>query len=189
MIQENKKIVLTSGSPRRSFLLQEIGIKHDVLKIDFNEAIPKSIPIKNIARYLAESKSKQIKEKSTNSIYITADTIVLIKDEVLGKPKDKQAAIKSLEKLSGNSHLVITGVCLSSIEKTVSFDSISKVFFKKLTPDEIEFYVDTYKPYDKAGAYGIQEWIGMIGITKIEGSYFNIMGLPTDLLKIELEKF
>lgn len=188
-MKNNKKIILTSGSPRRSFLLQEIGIQHEVLKIDFNEAIPKEIDPQNVAQFLAEEKSKQITKKEKGCLYITADTVVILDQMILGKPKDKMAAIDSLEKLSDRSHIVATGVCLSTLEKTVSFQSTSRVYFKKLSSEEINFYIDTYKPYDKAGAYGVQEWIGMIGITKIEGSYFNIMGFPTDLVKIELDKF
>lgn len=185
----NKNIILASGSPRRSFLLQEINIPHKVIKLDFDESIPPETLPDNVASTLAENKSAQIPNKELNTIYITADTVVILDNNVLGKPKDKQTAIEYLKNLSNTSHNVITGVCLSSTEKKISFQCISKVFFKALSIEEITYYVENYKPFDKAGAYGIQEWIGMIGITKIEGSYFNIMGLPTHELKIQLEKF
>ena len=182
-------IVLASGSPRRSFLLKEIGTEHSILKVDFEENIPNHVAPKEVAIYLSQSKARQIPHLEDNTIYITSDTIVLHDSNILGKPKNRSVAIETLLALSNSIHQVITGVTLTSLNKSVSFDCVSTVHFKKLSLEEIEYYIDNFNPYDKAGSYGIQEWIGLIGVTKIEGSYFNIMGLPTHELKIQLDNF
>jgi len=188
---KNYKIILASESPRRNFLLKEIGLNFEV-KVNGNidEVYPDNIDKKNIPVYLSELKSNSWDNKlNDNTIVITADTIVLLKNKVINKPANSIEAEQMLKELSGEMHLVITGVCIKSKFKKVTFDDTSKVFFKKLTNDEIKWYVENYKPFDKAGAYGIQEWIGYIGIKKIEGSYFNVMGLPIHRVYEELINF
>jgi len=185
----NKKIILASASPRRSFLLSEILIKHQVIKYDFDESVPVNIKPEDYAEYIAVKKSNQILEKKTNHIYITSDTTVVSNQNVLGKPKDKEEAIETIASLIGGEHKVISGVCISTDQETFSFNEVSKVTFAQLTKEEIVFYVNQFKPFDKAGSYGIQEWIGMIGISKISGCYYNIMGLPTQKLYQALKKF
>jgi septum formation protein len=185
----NKKIILASSSPRRSFLLNEIGIEHTIVKFEFDESIPTHINPIETALYIANSKSKQITPLEDNSIYIFSDTVVVIENQVLGKPKDSLEAKEMLTLLSGKSHIVTTGVCFKSTNKTVSFSDTTIVKFRELSVDEINFYVDKYTPLDKAGAYGIQEWIGVIGVTSIEGSYNNVMGFPTSKIITELNKF
>jgi septum formation protein len=184
-----KKVILASSSPRRSELLKLINVLHEILKLDFDETVPETILAEETALYIAQSKAKQIKNKQNNCIYLTSDTVVVANRKVLGKPKDLQEAKEYLALLSGTYHEVITGVCLSSREKEVCFSATSKVYFKKLAQEQINYYVDNFSPLDKAGAYGIQEWIGAVGVEKIEGSYFNIMGLPTDLVFNALQDF
>lgn len=179
MLILEKKIILASASPRRSFLLTEMGIDHEVRKYDFKEDIISETPPNLTSLFLAEEKARQIPSFSNNELIITADTVVVTNNTVLGKPKNEMEAISFLNLLSGSKHQVISGVALTTKEKQLSFKVSSNVFFKSLSKNEISYYIKNYKPYDKAGSYGIQEWIGMIGISKIEGSYFNIMGLPT----------
>ena len=184
-------IILASQSPRRHHLLKEIGIDFKVIKKSYgDENFPANLMREQIALFLAEHKASffngEIKE---NEIVITADTIVWLNNEVLNKPLDFNDAVFMLEKLSGNCHQVYTGVCIKSKEKARSFYAVSDVFFRKLTTEEIHFYVENYKPYDKAGAYGIQEWIGYVGVEKINGSFFNVMGLPIQKVYLELNKF
>ncbi|MDD5569799.1 MAG: Maf family nucleotide pyrophosphatase [Bacteroidales bacterium] len=190
-IFNNYNFILVSKSPRRQQLLEGMGIKFKIKTKEINEKYPKEYKREKIPIYLCELKANafadEIKNKKT--ILISADTLVFMDNKVLDKPKSYTDAFNTLSKLSGNMHEVITGVCLKSKNKMVSFYDVSKVYFKKLTKEEIEFYINTYKPYDKAGAYGAQEWIGYIGISKIEGSYFNVMGLPTHKLYEELVKF
>lgn len=185
-----KKIILSSKSPRRQQLLADMGIEFDVKTIEVEEVYPDDLPSKDVASYLAELKAEPFRNQLDDStIVITSDTVVVLKDMVLGKPKDRAQAIEMLNRLSGNTHEVITGVCLLSKGKKRCFSSSTKVYFKHLTASEIEYYVDNYNPFDKAGSYGIQEWIGYIGIEKIEGSYFNVMGLPVHELYKELNEF
>jgi septum formation protein len=180
-------IILASKSPRRQHLLKELGLDFSVRVIDTDEIYPDGLALEEIPVFLAELKAKSFDGKlDNNDLVITADTIVWLDGEVLGKPVDKTDAIKMLRKLSNNEHQVVTGVCLKSNQKQKSFYAVSNVAFKELTESEIEYYVEHYKPYDKAGAYGIQEWIGYIGITHIEGSFFNVMGLPIQKLYTEL---
>ncbi len=186
---DNKRVILASSSPRRSFLLNEIGIKHIVRKIIFDESFPKTMPPLEVSLFVATKKSEQILDIDDNDIYIFADTVVVLENEILEKPKNKIEALKMLSKLSNNTHQVVTGVTILSKQKRVSFKDVSKVHFKAINEKEIEHYIDLYKPFDKSGSYGIQEWIGMIGIDSIEGSYFNIMGLPTHRVYEELLKF
>jgi len=185
---KNKKILLASKSPRRQELLKGLDINFEIAEIiDINEDFPTNINAEEIAAYLSELKAQTyIKNIKENEILITADTIVWHNDIVLNKPKDREEAYKMISALSGDKHMVFTGVTISSSLKQKTFVSATKVFFKQLTDDEIYYYIDTYKPFDKAGAYGIQEWIGYIGIERIEGSYFNVMGLPVQKLYDEL---
>lgn len=184
-------IILSSSSPRRKQLLEELGVKFKILTKEVKENYPGGFPIEKVPQYLSEIKAAafHISEMKSNTIIITADTIVAIGNTILGKPMNLQDAVNILKKLSGKRHQVITGVTLRTIDKRNSFSVSTEVFFKNLTDDEINYYVDNFKPMDKAGAYGIQEWIGHAAIEKIEGSYFNVMGLPTHRLYEELNKF
>jgi septum formation protein len=157
---------------------------------DGEESYPQGLTKEEIPVFLAEQKAKYFyKNLKTDDLLITADTIVWYKGEVLGKPANKKEAIATLQKLSGHEHQVISGVCITSLNKQKSFYSISNVRFKKLSMKEIEYYVSEYKPFDKAGSYGIQEWIGYVGITHIEGSFYNVMGLPIQQLYTEIQNF
>lgn len=182
--------ILASKSPRRNDLLKSLGIDFKVKTKEVDEVYPDSLSKEEIPVYLAKLKARAFSNDISDiDLVITADTIVWLNGKVLGKPKDKQEAILMLKELSGNQHQVITGVCLTSKEKEISFYSTSDVYFKNLTSDEIEYYVSEFKPYDKAGAYGIQEWIGSIGISHIEGSFYNVMGLPIQKLYEKIQKF
>ena len=177
---ENKDIILGSQSPRRIQLLQEIGLKFRSLHFSVDELYPDHLSAQETAIYLSELKAKAFPSSEINahSILITADTVVSIFDQILGKPKDVQEATKMLQLLSGKAHEVITAFTFYSPKKMKSYFSETKVYFKHLSSEEIDHYITHYQPFEKAGAYGIQEWIGKIGIEKIEGSYFNVMGLP-----------
>ena len=175
----NKKIILASKSPRRQQLLKDLGWEFTILTKDIDESFPNHLKREEVALYLCEHKANAfVEELSEDTIVITADTIVCLDDLIINKPEDAQEAYAMLRKLSGRKHDVYTGVCISSGTKRTSFFVQSSVYFKQLSDDEINHYIEHYKPFDKAGAYGIQEWIGFIGIEKIEGSYFNVMGLP-----------
>ncbi len=193
MIIENLnkyRVILASNSPRRQQLLRELGIKFDVVIRDYKESYPEDLVGEQIAEYVANGKAITFKgEMSDNEIIITADTIVWCNNKVLGKPVNRADAITILEEISGNTHEVITGVCLLSNYKERIFSVSTRVTFALLSQNEIRYYVDKYKPYDKAGAYGIQEWIGLAGCSHIEGSYFNVMGLPVQRLYKELQDF
>jgi septum formation protein len=194
MILENlkgKQVILASQSSRRQELLSGIGVEFKVLVKDgIDEDFDSEMPFNEVAVFLACKKANSyIAEIKDNVILITADTIVFTNHVILNKPADKTEAIRMLMSLSGKEHKVITGVCIKSATKESCFSSESTVYFKDLEYSEIEYYIDNFKPYDKAGAYGIQEWIGYIGITKIEGSYFNVMGFPIQLVYSELQKF
>tara|TARA_X000000368_G_C22902258_1_gene654639 strand:+ start:161 stop:745 length:585 start_codon:yes stop_codon:yes gene_type:complete len=183
-------IILGSVSPRRKELLSDIGIKFSIHTTDKKEKYPSTLKEEKIAEFLAQQKSKLLSEnQKVKDLLITADTIVSYKDKVLNKPKDKKQAFDTLKKLSGNTHKVITGVCIKSINKEVTFSVISMVTFKELSHKEIEYYINNFNPFDKAGAYGIQDWIGKIGIQKIDGSYSNVVGLPTKELYEQLKLF
>ena len=184
-------LILASASPRRISLLKELNLTFDCIPLDVEEVFPCGLEDHEVAKFLAKLKAEAfpIEKLTPKSILITADTIVCLNDEVIGKPEDRKHAIEMLRKLSGQMHKVITGVCLRSFDKESIFSNETDVYFSALTDEEIIYYVDQFKPFDKAGAYGIQEWIGYIGIEKIEGSYFNVMGLPVQLLYVELKKF
>ena len=177
---EQYNVILGSGSPRRKELLAGLDLHFDVLvRKGVCEDYPQELDPEKVAQYIAEEKMSAYTDLiKDNTLVITADTVVICGTEILGKPKDKCDAKCMLRKLSGKTHQVTTGVCIASAEKRTSFHVTTDVTFKNLTEEEVDFYVKNYKPFDKAGAYGIQEWIGYIGVTSLEGSYFNVMGLP-----------
>ena len=184
------KIILASKSPRRQQLLSDLGLTFETMITDTDESFPDDIPVENVAAFLAEKKADAFTGKmKDNQLIITADTIVALGDEVLNKPGDAAHAHEMLRALSGKKHEVITGVCLLSKMKKVVFSATTSVWFKELAEEEINFYIENYKPFDKAGAYGIQEWIGYVGIYRIDGSYFNVMGLPVQQLYTHLATF
>jgi septum formation protein len=172
------KLILASNSPRRKQLLGQAGFKFEIVCRDFDEVVDESINVMDIAQNLAEVKNSFYRSILNDELVITADTVVICNNQILGKPSDSEEAEHMLLCLSNNKHDVVTGVCISSMDKIISFDDTTEVSFRNMDRDEIDFYVKKYRPYDKAGAYGIQEWIGMIGIEKIVGSYYNVMGLP-----------
>lgn len=189
---EKYRIVLGSQSPRRQYLLKELGLDFDVkLKhMAEEEVYPENLQKEEIPLYLAKSKAAAFDDElSDKTIVITADTIVWSEGKVVQKPEDTKDAYKILKDLSGKVHQVYTGVCLRSLTKQVSFYAQTDVYFKELTDNEIWFYINEFEPFDKAGSYGIQEWLGYIGVEKIEGSYFNVMGLPVQKLYVELNRF
>jgi len=183
----NYSLLLGSKSPRRLQLLQEAGFDPEVVEIISKEVFPQLLPVMEVARFLAEQKAEAYAGDLENKILLTADTVVTIDNRMLGKPKDDNKAKQMLMELSGKKHLVITGTCLKTKTNSISFDDCTEVYFKVLTEEEINYYVDNFHPIDKAGAYGIQEWIGMIGIEKIVGSYFNVVGLPVHLVVKHLD--
>ena len=186
----NYHIILASQSPRRGQLLRELGLKFDVVVKEYSETYPQNLKGEEIARYVSHKKAMTFSNDiSENEILITADTIVWCNNKVLGKPCDFKEAICFLREISGNTHEVITGVTLLSSEKKVTFSDSTMVTFESLTDEEISYYVENFKPFDKAGAYGIQEWIGIIACSRIEGSYFNVVGLPVQRLYTELKNF
>ena len=185
------RLILASESPRRQYLMKELGLNFEILIPNVREHYPENLSPEEIAIYLAELKSNEIalSRFPENTILITADTIVSIDDHILGKPKNHSEAVCMLEKLSGRKHEVITAVCLRSLTRKKTFHVISSVYFRDLSADEISYYIENFRPFDKAGGYGVQEWIGYIGIERIEGSFFNIMGLPLKELYEELLAF
>ena len=186
----NYKIILASKSPRRKDLLSGLDIPFEVIIHEVDESFPDGMAMEEIPVYLSKVKAAPfVDEVDDRTIVITADTIVWIEGEVLGKPNDYEHAYEMLRKLSGKKHVVVTGVCLTSKKKQVSFAATTDVYFKELSNREIAYYLENYQPYDKAGSYGVQEWIGYIAIHRIEGSYFNVMGLPVQRLYEELIKF
>lgn len=185
----NKRIVLASQSPRRQELIKELGLDFVVEIREVEEEYESHLQRQEITNYLAKLKASVFTNLADNEIVITSDTIVWLEEKPLEKPNNRAHAIKMLQQLSGKMHEVYTSICLTSNQKQVIDYQITKVFFKELSLEEIICYIDTYKPFDKAGSYGIQEWIGYIGIEKIEGSYPNVMGLPTNLLYKMLSDF
>ncbi len=181
-------LILASSSPRRQYLLKELGLDFEISTTNVKEEYPAGLSPQEIAIYLAELKAASFDTERMNqkAILIAADTIVVLGQEILGKPANHDQAVIMLKKLSGNKHDVITAVCLKSRKKKKTFHVQSSVYFKDLSLEEIEYYIRNFQPFDKAGGYGVQEWIGYIGINKIEGSFFNIMGLPVKELYEEL---
>lgn len=185
------RVVLASQSPRRRELLAGLGIPFEVRVIeDIDEHFPEQLPASETALYIAKRKAEAYRGQMTDDeLIITADTVVIVGDKILGKPADKADALRMLRLLSGRTHQVTTGVCLMTTKMQRSFDVTTDVTFKALTDEEIMYYVNRYKPFDKAGAYGIQEWIGYIGVTGLHGSYYNVMGLPVQRIYTELQAF
>jgi len=181
---EGRRLILASGSPRRRELLGELGIEFTIGQIkDYDETYPASLKYDEIPAYIAEQKSRHYTQKlKKEDILITSDTIVAIDGDILGKPKDKSEAIKMLRELSGRTHHVVTGLCIRSTRKTVTISDTCEVIFDILSDEDIEYYVDNFKPFDKAGAYGIQEWIGLACIREIKGSVYTVIGLPVQKL-------
>ena len=195
MSSENLKkheLLLASKSPRRQYLLKELGLDFEVRTKEVDESFPDTLKAQEIPLYLCEKKANAFDEElKDNTIVITADTIVWLPqtNEVLNKPENFEDAVRMLQLLSGKMHEVYTGVCLKSKNKKKSFYALTKVYFKPLTLQEIEFYINNYHPFDKACSYGAQDWIGLVAVEKIEGTYFNVMGLPVKELYEELLKF
>ena len=184
------EIILASRSPRRQQLLQELGLKFEVVAREYSETYPEGLGGEEIARYVAHEKAASFKnEISYNEIVIAADTIVWCNNRVLGKPVNRNDAARILKEISGNTHEVITGVSLLSQSKQFTFSDSTKVTFDSLSDEEIYYYIERYRPFDKAGAYGIQEWIGIVACSHIDGSYFNVVGLPVQKLYKELQRF
>lgn len=185
------KIILASNSPRRKELLSGLDLEYEIKTLpDIDETYPDNLEGEEISLYIANKKAEAYKNLlKDNTLIITADTIVLLKNKVYGKPNNEEDAKRMLRELSGNTHQVVTGVCILTKTKQKNFAVTSDVQFTDLSESEIEYYVSKYKPLDKAGAYGIQEWIGYIGIEHISGSYFNVMGLPVQRLYRELQNF
>lgn len=185
------RLILASQSPRRRQLLGDAGIKFELApRFECDEVYPAELPAVEVAEYLSRLKSEAYPEPlGERDILLTADTVVVAGGEVLGKPADREDAIAIIKKLSGRKHEVVTGVTLRSADRIKSFSSRSEVYFRCLSQEEIEYYVDIYSPMDKAGAYGIQEWIGYVGIEGIEGSFYNVMGLPIQKVYCELDGF
>ena len=195
------KLILASNSPRRRELLGGLDIPYEVHVIKgIDESYPDTLSAKEVAGYIAGKKAEPYKEWFTNkeavpegitmtddTVVVTADTVVVVDDMILGKPKDREDAHRMLRLVSGRTHQVYTGVCLLSKDKEKHLSVCTNVTFRELTDEEIYYYIDNYKPFDKAGAYGIQEWIGYIGVTRLEGSYFNVMGLPVQRINDELK--
>ena len=185
------KVILASNSPRRKELLAGLDLQFEVRVLqDIDESYPNDLPTLKIAEFISKKKADAyIGTMAADELVITADTVVILGDEVMGKPHDEADAKRMLGELSGRTHQVATGVTLSTNERQMSFSVVTNVTFKQLTIDEIDYYVHTYRPMDKAGAYGIQEWIGYIGVTALEGSYFNVMGLPVQRIYEALKTF
>jgi len=184
-------IILASNSPRRKELLRGLDIAFDVrVQSDIAEDYPADTAPADVAAYISREKANAYKDTiAENELIITADTVVIVGNEILGKPHDDAEAKEMLHKISGRKHQVVTGVCLTTTEKQRCFSVSTDVTFKNLKEEEIDYYIETYSPLDKAGAYGIQEWIGYIGVTALEGSYFNVMGLPVQRIWEELNRF
>ncbi|MBR5656125.1 MAG: septum formation protein Maf [Prevotella sp.] len=182
------KLILASNSPRRKELLAGLDIPFEVHVLQgVNESYPETLPTEKVAEFIATQKANAY-QVNPDEIVITADTVVVVDDEILGKPVDEDDAKDMLRKISGKSHHVITGVCLKGYDKQKSFSVDTEVTFKELQDAEIDYYIKHYQPFDKAGAYGIQEWIGYIGVTSIQGSYFNVVGLPVQRIYNELSR-
>jgi len=191
MTNPSSKIFLVSKSPRRKQLLEEMGFHFEILHADVDETYPEALSPVQIAEYLSQLKLSPINlsEYSENDIFISCDTIVVVDDTVLGKPATEVEAALMLRRLSGKTHQVISGLTVATKEKMITQHSITEVTFKILNEEEILYYIENFKPFDKAGGYGIQEWIGLIGVTSIKGCFYNVMGLPTQLLKEVLSAF
>lgn len=174
-----KHIILASGSPRRQAFFAELDLDYSIKLRPIDESFSPDLKAAEITDYLAQKKASAFNDLKSNDILITSDTIVWFNEQALNKPENREQAFRMISSLSGNTHQVITSVCFTSPHKQITINDTTQVTFKNLTPEEINYYIDNYQPYDKAGGYGIQEWFGYIAVTHIEGSYFNVMGLPT----------
>ncbi len=188
-VLKSKKLILASGSPRRQQFLRELGLDFEIRLIEIEEIYPDDLKAEEITNYLASLKASAFTTLEPNEILVTSDTIVWHNEVALGKPKEYDHAFEMLSTLSNSTHNVITSVSLKSTENELLFHDVTRVTFSELDKDQINFYLENFKPYDKAGAYGIQDWIGLIGISKIEGSYTNVVGLPTEKFYTNLSKF
>jgi len=184
------KIILASQSPRRKQLLEWAEVPFEVVAVETDETFPEGLKVDGVAIHIARQKALAVLQKvQQNSIILAADTVVVLKGRIIGKPGDRDEAVRILSDLSGQKHVVITGVVIRQDENEISFADSTDVYFHELTARQIEFYVDKYKPYDKAGAYAIQEWIGVVGIKSVVGDFYNVMGLPVSRVVRELRKF
>lgn len=185
-----ERIILASKSPRRRQLLEWAEVPFDVIVKDTDEMYPSSLPIEQVPVYIARNKALAVKaELSHNRLILAADTIVVLKNKVIGKPADREDAVNTLKELSGQTHLVITGVVLMKDDEEIAFADITEVEFHFLTDAQIDYYVDHYHPFDKAGAYAIQEWVGVVGIKRVQGDFYNVMGLPVSRVVKALTQF
>lgn len=190
-VSDKYRLVLASNSPRRKELLAGLGLPFEVRVLQgIDESYPADLPVADVALYIAGRKAEAYRQViADDELLITADTVVIVDDEILGKPADEADAVRMLRELSGRTHQVTTGVCLLTTTRERRFAVTTDVTFKQLTDEEVFYYVSRYKPFDKAGAYGIQEWIGYIGVTGLHGSYYNVMGLPVQRIYSELSNF
>jgi septum formation protein len=187
---QNKKIILASKSPRRQELLKGLGLNFEVRTKDIEETYSADLRAEDVPVFLSEKKANEfLHELKSGEIIITSDTIVIHQGKILEKPKSKEEAHEMLRRLADSEHVVVTGVCIQSLEKKVVFSDLTLVEFSALTDEEIDFYIENYKPFDKAGSYGAQDWIGFVAIKKLTGSYFNVMGLPVHRVYAELKNF
>lgn len=178
----NKKLYLGSQSPRRKELLASLGFDFETISIDCDEIYPKNLSVKDVAGFLAELKAKAFRDLEENEILLTADTVVVLENQILGKPKTEVEAKEMQRNLSGKTHQVYTGICIRTKDEILKKTDVADVEFLEISEAEIDFYIDKFRPMDKAGAYGIQEWLGMAKISKITGNFYTIMGLPTTLV-------
>lgn len=191
----HKKFVLASQSPRRRMMLEWAELRFDIMVKHTHEIVPEGMPAEEVPVHIAHTKAQALIEDESFRRYehdapvLAADTVVVLDGKIIGKPADREEAIRTLTALSGKEHRVITGVVIKSSSKEVAFSQTTRVWFHELTAEQIAFYVDKYQPYDKAGAYAIQEWIGVVGIEKIEGDFYNVMGLPVSRVIQELKQF
>ncbi len=186
----NKKIILASKSPRRQELLKGLGLNFEVRTKDIEETYSADLRAEDVPVFLSEKKANEfLHELKSGEIIITSDTIVIHQGKILEKPQSKEEAHEMLRRLADSEHIVVTGVCIQSLEKKVVFSDLTLVEFSALTDEEIDFYIENYKPFDKAGSYGAQDWIGFVSIKKLTGSYFNVMGLPVHRVYAELKRF
>lgn len=188
LIKSNWNFILGSKSPRRKELLGKLGLDFEVDSKDVDEVYPDHLVPQQVPEYLAKLKSDPFTDLGDKDLVITSDTVVIFQNEILGKPKDRDEAISILSKLSNQWHEVVTGVCLKTKDKEITFSDTTRVLFKEITREEIEYYVDNFHPFDKAGSYGIQDWFGVTCVDRIEGCYFNVMGLPVRLIYRNLKE-
>jgi septum formation protein len=183
------EIILASGSPRRKQLLEQVGYTFKVLPPNVDETNPEGMPANLVPEFLAMKKAKAVAQNHPNAIIIASDTIVILDGAILGKPTDKADAVQMLKSIAGKKHEVVSGVCIIAPNYQKVFSSLTEVYFRPLTDAQIDYYINTYNPVDKAGSYAIQEWIGMVGIEKIHGDYYNVMGLPISEVHNALQEY